>query len=113
MSLKEFTARCSAITLITASAYGIALAAEPQPVAPDSPARAQTPAADSAISGRVTIALTASNIRGLAVHTEQGVVTLSSKVASEEQRQKAAHIAAAIDGVRSVDIAQLKVQGQA
>lgn len=116
MSLKEFTARSSAIILITASAYGIALAADlppPKNTAPDGVIKAQTPAGDNAISGRVQIALTANNIRGLEIQTELGIVTLRGTVANEEVRRKAAHIAAAVEGVQSVDITALKTKSQA
>jgi len=112
MSLKEFTARCSAISLITAAAFGIAQAAEPAPrrSAPEAPVTQQSPSSDSGISERVNAALTANKITGVQIQTEQGVVTLAGTVASEEIRQKAARIAAAVDGVHVVDIASLKIK---
>lgn len=112
MSLKEFTARCSAIILITANAYGIAQAAEPASPRPANraPSTLQSPATDNTISERVNAALSASNISGVLIQTDQGVVTLAGNVSSEEQRQKAARIAAAVDGVHSVDITSLKVK---
>jgi hyperosmotically inducible periplasmic protein len=114
MSPKEFTSRCSTIILITASSYGIALAAEqvtPRAATQNGNGMSiQTPAVDNAINTRVKSALTANQINGLAVQTELGVVTLAGTVATEEQRQKAANIAASVEGVRNVDIASLSVK---
>lgn len=116
MSPKEFTSRCSTIILITASSYGIALAAEPASPrsAQTNPAEVsiQSPAVDTAISARVKSALSAHQVRinDLDIQTELGIVTLAGTVDSEKLRQKAAHIAAAVDGVRSVDIAFLTVK---
>lgn len=111
MSLKEFTTRCSAITLITAGAFGIAQAAEPATprVAPATPS-IQSPAADNTVTERVKAALNAHDIGGLAIQTELGVVTLTGTVANEQQRQKVASIALAVQGVRGVDTGLLKIQ---
>lgn len=110
MSIKEFTARASAIILITATSYGITLAAEPARPASDTPSSLQSPSADNTISERVNAALSTNNISGVLIQTDQGVVTLAGNVPSEEQRLKAARIAAAVDGVQSVDITALKVK---
>lgn len=111
MSLKEFSARCSAITLISASAFGIAQAAEPPSShAPaQNPAAIHTPAADNAITARVKTTLNQSNIQGLRVQTEVGVVALAGTLPDEETRQRVLHAVAAVDGVRGVDISALKI----
>jgi osmotically-inducible protein OsmY len=109
MSFMEFASRCSAITLISASAFGIAQAADPTlPRSAEPGVRAQ--AQDNAITTRVKAAFDANQISGIGIQTELGVVTLTGTVASEVVRQKAANIAAAVEGVRSVDIASLKVR---
>jgi osmotically-inducible protein OsmY len=111
MSLKEFTSRCSAITLITASAFGIAQAAEAASTrAAPATSSTQSPAADGTLTERVKAALHAHNIGGLAIQTELGVVTLTGTVINEQQRQKVASIALAVQGVHGVDTGLLKIQ---
>lgn len=114
MSLKEFSARCSAITLISAGAFGIAQAVEPPSsyAAPDNPAGIHSPAADTAITARVKTALNQNNIQGLRVQTEVGVVALAGTLPSEEVRQRVLHTVAAVDGVRGVDISALKINNK-
>jgi osmotically-inducible protein OsmY len=129
MSLKLFTARCSVITLVTASAFGIAQAADtasplpqapaeiPANTTPNSPNTSNAPASpsrgaisDKSISSQIKAALDANRINGLRVKTEAGIVTLAGTVTSEDVRLKAAHIAAAVDGVRSVEFAGVTVK---
>ena len=66
---------------------------------------ANTPMSDSMITTRVKAALLAdSTVKGssISVNTNNGVVALSGKVSSQDERTKAIQLAKAVDGVRDV-----------
>lgn len=79
-------------------------AIEPPPPTPAAPALAQVD--DAALASRVKAALLADpEVAGLNINVEanQGVVQLSGFVDSRAQTDKAASLAGAVEGVRSVD----------
>ena len=66
----------------------------------------KTPITDDIINDRVKLKLAQDTVvkgGGLGIDVKNGVVTLTGKVESEKQKQKAERLAKKVEGVKSVD----------
>jgi osmotically-inducible protein OsmY len=107
MSLRKYISQLTSATVIACSAMTAAHAAN-DPM--EKPAGASTAMSDSVITTKVKATLISNKLSAVSVTTELGVVALSGSVESEELRQKATKIAAAVEGVRGVEYKDLSVK---
>jgi hyperosmotically inducible protein len=116
--MSNLTSRLAAAAVVACTAIGTGYAAD-KPLPPPSADKPATPPAgsetgayltDSAVTAKVKAALLSNKLTGISVTTDLGVVALAGTVPSEEIRQKATRIVAAIDGVRGVDYSGLLIK---
>ena len=88
----------------TAGPFSPANAAAPQAKAPDADP-------NTALASRVRQALDGMHIEGIDVTVSDGKITLWGSTASTAERDRAAGLAAKIDGVKSVDNKLIVVKG--